>query len=69
MGQKQPVEILQIEPWSNGACRGYVIHAMENAGFAHKDIQRVVDELHWVFDRFKRIIFGNGGQLWCKFSV
>ena len=51
MGQKQPVEILQIEPWSNGACRGYVIHAMENAGFAHKDIQRVVDELHWVFDR------------------
>ena len=41
MGQKQPVEILQIEPWSNGACRGYVIHAMENA----------VDELHWVFDR------------------
>ena len=33
------------------ALPGYVIYAMENAGFAHRDIQRVVDELHWVFDR------------------
>lgn len=36
--------------WSNGACRGYVIYAMENCGFKPEDIQRVVGELHYVFD-------------------
>ena len=24
---------MMAEPWSNGACRGYVIMAMENCGF------------------------------------
>ena len=38
------------EPWSNNACRGYVIYAMENCGFSHEDIRRVVGELHYVFD-------------------
>lgn len=38
------------EPWSNNACRGYVIYAMENCGFAPDDIRRVVGELHYVFD-------------------
>ena len=41
------------EPWSNNACRGYVIYAMENCGFSPEDIRRVVGELHYVFD-FKR---------------
>lgn len=36
--------------WSNGACRGYVIYAMENCGFSSEDIRRVVGELHYVFD-------------------
>ena len=36
--------------WSNGACRGYVIYAMENCGFKPEDIRRVVGELHYVFD-------------------
>lgn len=36
--------------WSNGACRGYVIYAMENCGFSPEDIRRVVSELHYVFD-------------------
>lgn len=36
--------------WSNGACRGYVIYAMENCGFKPEDIKRVVGELHYVFD-------------------
>ena len=40
------------EPWSNGACRGYVIYAMENCGFMPDDIRRVVSELHYVFDMF-----------------
>ena len=36
--------------WSNNACRGYVIYAMENCGFSPKDIRRVVAELYEVFD-------------------
>lgn len=38
------------QPWSNGACRGYVIYAMEACGFSPEDIRRVVGELHYVFD-------------------
>lgn len=41
---------LLSEPWSNGACRGYVIYAMEACGFQPEDIGRVVSELHYVFD-------------------
>ena len=41
---------LLAQPWSNGACRGYVIYAMENCGFKPADIRRVVAELHEVFD-------------------
>ena len=38
------------QPWSNNACRGYVIYAMENCGFSPTDIRRVVAELYEVFD-------------------
>ena len=41
---------LLTQPWSNNACRGYVIWAMENCNFKPEDIKRVVRELHWVFD-------------------
>ena len=41
---------LLAQPWSNNACRGYVIYAMENCGFSPADIRRVVAELHEVFD-------------------
>jgi len=53
------VNTMQYEPelaallsgdWNNGACRGYVIYAMENCGFKPADIRRVVGELHYVFD-------------------
>ena len=33
------------QPWSNNACRGYVIYAMENCGFSPNDIRRVLAEL------------------------
>ena len=46
---KQLQELLSQE-WSNNACRGYVIWAMENCGFEPEDIQRVVTELYEVFD-------------------
>ena len=29
---------MMAEPWSNNACRGYVIYAMENCGFSSEDI-------------------------------
>ena len=35
---------------NNGACRGYVIYAMEACGFFPEDIRRVIGELHYVFD-------------------
>ncbi len=38
------------EPWSNGACRGYIIMAMENCGFSDKDIRHVMAELYELFD-------------------
>lgn len=41
------LQALLYQQWSNGACRGYVIWAMENCGFAPNDIQRVVSELHY----------------------
>ena len=43
------------EKWSNGACRGYVIMAMENCDFSDKDIRRVMAELRELFN------FGRGG--------
>lgn len=36
--------------WSNDACRGYVIMAMEDCGFSKKNIRRVVGQLYEVFD-------------------
>ena len=35
---------------SNDAARGYVIMAMKNLGYTKEDIEKVVDELHFVFD-------------------
>lgn len=36
--------------WSNDACYGYVIMAMEDCGFSKEDIRRVVGQLYEVFD-------------------
>lgn len=44
------LQALLYQQWSNGACRGYVIWAMENCDFSPDDIKRVVSELHYVFD-------------------
>ena len=41
---------LLSQPWSEGACRGYVISAMERCGFKPADIQQVMMELHEIFD-------------------
>ena len=39
---------LEPDEWSNDACRGYVIMAMEDCGFSKKDIRRVVGQLYEV---------------------
>ena len=44
------LDMILTERWSNNACLGYVIWAMENCNFKPEDIKRVVRELHWVFD-------------------
>lgn len=41
---------LEPDEWSNDACRGYVIMAMEDCGFSKKDIRRVVGQFYEVFD-------------------
>ena len=43
---------LTLNIWSNDACRGYVIMAMQDCGFTHKDISRVVNQLYGVFDLY-----------------
>ncbi len=61
--EKDPVlDMMLTERWSNNACRGYVIWAMENCGFQPGDIQRVVSELYCVFD-MKSI--GEADQHYC----
>lgn len=41
---------LLSQPWNEGACRGYVIAAMKRCGFKPADIDRMMRELHEVFD-------------------
>lgn len=41
---------LLSQPWSEGACRGYTILALERCGYRPADISRVMAELYEVFD-------------------
>lgn len=35
---------------NNDSARGYIILAMKNLGYKKEDIEKVIDELHYVFD-------------------
>ena len=48
----EEIQAMAADPWSNDACRGYVIMAMQDCGFTHKDISRVVNQLYGVFDLY-----------------
>lgn len=50
MNTDPELDALLSQPWSEGACRGYVVSAMERCGFKSTDIERVMRELHEVFD-------------------
>mgnify|MGYP003623482772 CR=1 FL=1 len=41
---------LLYERWTNNACRGYVIKAMETLEFEPEDIRNVMAELRFLFD-------------------
>ena len=38
--------------WTNDACYGYCIIAMENAGFSKKEINNIIHCLHLAFDTY-----------------
>jgi hypothetical protein len=42
--------VAETSIWTNEACYGYCIEAMERAGFDRKDIERVRRGLHEAFD-------------------
>ncbi len=46
MESKNPL----IEPWTNAACMGYAISALENLGYKHEDIRQVTAEMQELFD-------------------
>ena len=45
MEKDMVLDMMLAQRWSDGACRGYVIWAMENCGFTPDDILRIVSEL------------------------
>lgn len=45
-------EVLSI--WSNDACMGYCIRAMENAGFDEEHIRSAVRGMHQAFDELTK---------------
>ena len=50
MSYDPELEALLSQPLSEGACRGYVISAMERCGFDPTDIEQGMLELPEVFD-------------------
>ena len=39
-----------MDIWSNDACVGYCILAMQDAGYEREQIQEVLSKLRWAFD-------------------
>ena len=57
MNYDPELEALLSQTWSNDACRGYVIAAMERCGFKPSDIEQVMVELYEVHIRPKASTF------------
>lgn len=52
-----PAELAEIllqetSIWKNEACYGYVIVAMENAGYSREDINKLFNYLHSAFEEY-----------------
>ncbi len=39
-----------LETWTNAACLGYVISALENLGYKQEDIRQITSEMRELFD-------------------
>lgn len=52
-----------VSVWSNEACRGYCVRAMENAGLDRETIKGVLRGLHWAFDE---LTVEDAEQKWCE---
>lgn len=50
MNHDPELAALLSQPWSEGACRGYVISALERCGYKPTAIERVMRELHEGFN-------------------
>ena len=44
------MDVLLCEPWSNAACLGYVIMALENLDYRDEKIWQVISEMKELFD-------------------
>jgi Holliday junction resolvasome RuvABC DNA-binding subunit len=44
------MENILTEPWTNAACLGYTISALENLGYKSDDIRLVTAEMKELFD-------------------
>ena len=53
---------LEPDEWSNDACRGYVIMAMENCGFSKKDTPRQGGKSQSEADRLSSGAGAGGGR-------
>lgn len=38
--------------WTNAACYGYCIKALENAGYSKKETDRIIHSLHSAFEEY-----------------
>lgn len=50
MSVEAELAALLSQPWSEGACRGYTLLALERCGYQPAAIERVMAELYEVFD-------------------
>ena len=57
------------EEWSNDACRGYVIKAMENCGFHVKDIHQVLVERGVTPLKLAGVKAFESGAVWLRYDV
>lgn len=35
---------------NNDSCRGYVVQALKNLNYKLEEIEKVIDEMHYIFD-------------------
>lgn len=50
--------------WTNDACYGYCIQAMENAGFSRK---KIIDMIHYLHSAFDELTVEEAEKKWTSF--